>query len=192
MRISHLLTGRPPRGFPIGLTYKSAIADWNAVISMHHTAPKLPYLSITQAGSRVAGGNVAMFPRGLFAAGVPRFLRISGIWPEIRLSFTDVDDGPVKQLIWRGSHWQASLPTAALAVPPNLEIRSRDSRAVCRRVGATDYSFNFAGRDMLTDAALREGMVLLARLEHLAREHPGLEQALGIPLGMSGVAPRRP
>lgn len=137
----------------------------------------LPYLSITRAGSRVAGGNVAMFPRGAFAGDVPRFLRVDGTWPDIRIFFTDKADGAVRRLIWRGSHWQASLPTTALAIPRHLDISSQDSRAVCRVLGVADYSFDFS-HHATPDLAVREARALLARLSDLHRQHPGLAPAL--------------
>ena len=142
----------------------------------------LPYLSVTRAGSRAVGGNVAMFPRGLFAGGVPSHLRVSGRWPVIRITFINTPEPGAKRLTWRGSHWQASLPLSAIAVPRPIVIQARESRAFCHRVGPADYAFDFAPRAGLPDAALREGAALLHRLEELARCHPGLEQALGLPI----------
>lgn len=142
----------------------------------------LPYLSVTRAGSRAVGGNVAVFPPGLFSGGVPRFLHVAGLWPAIRITFSDAPEADAKRLTWRGSHWQASLPLSAHALPRNLVIQARESRAFCRRVGPAEYVFDFAPRGGLPDAALREGQALLRRLDELARSHPGLEQALGLPI----------
>ena len=158
---------------------------------MQDTAPRLPYLSITHAGSRVAGGNVRMFSRGAFPRGVPRFLLVFGKWPEIGLSFTDAVEGSVRQLVWRGSHWQASLPTATLDIPPELEIRSRESRAVCRQISQAEYVFDFESRLTMADRAFQEGRALLERLEELLREYPGLERALGLQLPPEAAARRR-
>ena len=141
----------------------------------------LPYLSVTRAGSRAVGGNVAMFPRGLFAGGVPRFVCVAGPWPVIRISFTNALDANGKRLTWRGSHWQASLPISAIALPRHIAIQARDSRAFCQRVGPAEYEFDFACRANLPDATLHEAQALLDRLEELVRRHPGLDQALGLP-----------
>jgi hypothetical protein len=109
---------------------------------------------------RSAGQSYMLGNASLFIGKPPAFVKYHGVWPRIRVIFSNTRESVSKLVSYRGKQFSASLPSKTLALPEQLRVK--DNEEVCSRSGPLEFFMDFTSRLEPVDAVQEQKAAILA------------------------------